>query len=1486
VEGGDLSMSGIEERVVGMKFDNKEFEANLKQTLNSLEQLNKSLKLEGATKGLSDISAASRNVSLGNIENGVNSLVDKFRTLSVVGITALVNIANRAVDAGLQIAKSLTIDPIKTGLAEYQTNINAIQTILSNTRWQHTGLVDVNKALDELNHYADLTIYNFTEMAKNIGTFTAAGVKLDVATNAIKGIANLAAVSGSSAEQASVAMYQLSQAIATGTVKLIDWNSVVNAGLGGKVFQDALVQTARVHHVAIDSILKDAGSFRASLEKGWLSASILTETLSHFTTDLSQQQLLTMGYSKQQALDILAMGRDATDAATKVKTLTQLLSTLQEAAGSGWTQTWSIIFGNFEEARSLFTNVNNVLSDFIQTSANNRNEMLQSWKDLGGRDILIESIANAFHALLAVMKPIREGFREIFPKTTALDLYNITYILRQFTEVLTISGTTADKIRRTFAGVFAIFGIGYDAIKAAVKVLLQLFGVANGGAGDFLEVTANIGDFLVALRAAIQEGKGFEKIFGAIGAVLKVPILLLKAIVHYTAQLFKNFDAQAAVDSLGGLISKLEPLTRLGQVISSVWSNLLDVLGNVANDASRLGTKILDALGPFGDYIRNAVQDLNWDDVFKGLNTGLFGTFILTIRNAFGRGGITGLVHNATQMLGQLTDTLQTMQHVLRAAVLLEIALAVGILAIAVKEISKINADDLTKSLTAITVMFGQLVGTLTLFEKVGGFTGATKLPFVAASLILLAVAIDVLAVAVKKLSELNGEELRKGLTGVSVLLAGLVIAVRLLPPSPGLIATAIGLNLLAGAIALLVLSVTNLSGLSWGEMAKGLTGVGALLIALALFTKFAAVEKGGVLAGAGIVLLSAGIYILSQAVAKFAELSWGEIGRGLATMAGGLGLMTVALMLLSDAAPTAPLSAVAILIVATSLGMMADALKKMSGMSWTEIGKGLATMAGALTLITVALIVISDAAPTTILSAGAVLIIAAALSSLATTLQTMGGMGWLEIGKAMAVLAGALTIITVAMIFMTGALPGAAALLIIAGALAILAPVLLVLGKMSWGEIVRGLATLAGVFIILGIAGALLTPVIPTLIGLGVAVALIGVGLLAAGVGILAFSIAVTALSISGAALTTTLVAIVAAAIGLIPTIIKGLGLALVTLAAVLGNSIPALTQAIAAILIALLDAIIQITPKLGEAITKLLLEVYDILEKSTPRLIEVAFEIISAFLNAVRDNIEGLTSIVTDILVRFIEALGNSTPKVLDAGADFIIDFINGLAETIRTHTDDLNKAGGNLAASIIEGMAKGLLGGSGIIADAAKRVAKDALKAAKEFLGIASPSKAFENEVGKPSAQGAAVGLDKYSYLVSRSAENMGKDAVSALSRSLSDFSYLMTKDIEVTPTITPVLDLSSVRKSAGQIGTILNPNPISVDTSYAGAKDASRGFNDNQQVSSDTAASSSGGDITYIQNNTSPKALSPAEVYRQTKNALSKAKGVVTANANPS
>ena len=367
----------VDERVVSMQFDNKNFESNVAQTMSTLEKLKAKLSFKGATKGLENVGNAANKVNMSGLATSVDTVSMRFSALQVAGVTALANITNSAINAGKSIVKSLTLDPVITGFREYETQMNAVQTILANTQSKGTTIDDVNAALQELNEYADQTIYNFTEMTRNIGTFTAAGVGLDKSVTSIKGIANLAAMSGSNAQQAATAMYQLSQALAAGKVSLMDWNSVVNAGMGGEVFQNALKRTAENFGYNVDAIIEKYGSFRESLTQGeWLTAEVLTETLTQLSGAYSEADLIAQGYTESQAKEIVKLSQTALGAATDVKTFTGMMDTLRESVGSGWAQTWQIIFGDFEEAKTLWTNVSNVLTGFVNNMSNARNELL------------------------------------------------------------------------------------------------------------------------------------------------------------------------------------------------------------------------------------------------------------------------------------------------------------------------------------------------------------------------------------------------------------------------------------------------------------------------------------------------------------------------------------------------------------------------------------------------------------------------------------------------------------------------------------------------------------------------------------------------------------------------------------------------------------------------------------------------------------------------------------------------------------------------------------------------------------------------------------------------------------------------------------------------------------------------------------------------------------------------------------------------------
>lgn len=1700
--------------------------------------------------GLGDTSGAAKNAdsSVKNLGNGVSAISERFSALKTVATGALLSIGARAQESATQMLNSFTFGPIMTGFREYETNMTSIQTILANTAAQGTTLDQVTHALEELNHYSDQTIYNFAEMAKNIGQFTAAGVDLETSVGAIKGIANLAAMSGTNSERAAAAMYQLSQAISSGTVSLEDWNSVEAASMGGAVFKKALADTAVAMGKLKDGAVKLVGpmknievngkSFRNSISavngKSWLDSEVLTATLQQFTGDLTDADLAAQGFSKSQIKAIQKQAEVAKKAATEVKTLSGLFDTTKEALGSGWSQTWKLIFGDFLEAKGLFTGLSDSIGKLVEHSATSRNKMLSDWRKFGGRDALIEGISNSVKAFGSILKPIGQAFREIFPATTGKQLADISKNFRDFTAKLKIGSETADKLKRTFAGVFAIFGVAWDVIKGVVGVIFDLVGVATKGSGGILNFTAKIGDFLVAIRNGIKQGDGLTNFFKGLGAVLAIPIKLIQKLGAFIGSLFKDTDSKGVEKSVEGISSKLEPLGRLGDVASAAWEKTLTIMKNVADFFKRLGKNISDAFSAIGIDMATLFEGFDFKTLFAGLNTGMLAGLFIIIKNflgGFGGGGLGGILDTINDGIGDLTDTFGTMQNTLQAATLLQIALAVGVLAVSMNVLSKIDREGLIQASSAITVMFAQLLGSMAIFQKFIGAADYAKLPFVMGSLILLAAAIVVLTQAVEDLSKLSWNELAKGLTGVTVLLGGLFAVLKFMPSPTGMISTGLGLIALAAAIKILASAVNDMSGLGWNELAKGLVGVGALLGALILFTKFAKVEKGGLAQGAGIILLAAGIKILASAVSDMSKLSWEGMAKGLVGVAGALVVVGGALKFIP---PTAVKSALGVLLVSLSLKMVAKALEEMAKMSWAEIGSSLTVMGGALALIAAALYFIPPTAP---LAALGVLLVALSLKQIAEVLSSFAEYSWEEIGKSMTLLAGTLTLITAAMMLMSGAIPGALATIVVAGALAILAPVLMQFSQMSLSEIGTSLLMLAGVFAVFGAAAYLLAPVVPVMMGLGVAVALLGVGLLAAGAGVLLFAAGLTALAASGAAATAMIVGIVAGLIGLIPTVMEQIGLGLIAFAKVIATAGPAITKAITVVLLALIAAIVKITPKAVDALLRMLLMMITKMSQYIPKMVTAGMALITGILNGISKNIGKMATAATNVVVKFLDAVGKNLPRVIEAGVKLIISFINGVTKTIDSHSAELGAAAGRLGIAIIQGIVKGIGGGIGEVASAAKRVAKAALDAAKDFLGVASPSKEFQKigkyvvqgfrkgidgdradideafetlekklkdlskstkasaaerkkaasaytyltknlrgeqkaletladrydkftdklkkaeqaladikktredfrkqvtdqysvlpditaetkvsdykqdlktqiektkqfantlqrlrdlglndvaykqllskgidalpfanellaggrnavseinsldkqlatvagsigksasselydaavnaaagfvkglrkqqkelerqmdiladvmvkairkklgikspstvfaEIGGYSAEGIVQGLGKMSGSVAKAAEDTGETAIDALRKSMSGFSNLIAGPVDIRPTITPVLDLSAVKKNAGRLGTMLSTRPISVDSAYSKAVAVYNARMASQEVS-DIQAAEVTRSVTFNQYNNSPKALSSAEIYRQTNNQLSRAKGALSTNANKS
>ena len=662
-----MSKKVVEERVVEMQFDNKQFESNVKESMSTIERLKQKLRFEGATKGLETLNKTVKKVDLTGLSSSADAVAVKFSAMQVAATTAMANITNSAIQTGRRVVKAFTLDPILTGFSEYETQINAVQTILANTQHEGATLDQVNAALNELNKYADQTIYNFTEMTRNIGTFTAAGTGLNKSVTAIKGIANLAAVSGSTSMQASTAMYQLSQALAAGKVQLMDWNSVVNAGMGGKVFQDALKRTAANFGYNVDEMIEKWGSFRETLSReGWLTADVLTETLTQISGAYTEADLIAQGYTEQQAKDIVQLAETAVDAATKVKTFSQLYDTLKEAAQSGWTQTWQLIVGDFEEAKSTLTEFSEYFGNIINASSEARNALLKG------------ALASKWSQVMEKLTIKTEDFNAELQLSAKYAGYNVDAMVKEYGSVeaaLQKGAISSDILRNTIhrMSIYQLENVGYTEEQAkAIRRLAYEAENADSPISKLIEDIAKPSGRELLFDSLKNSLKGVAKLFGAVKnawadvfppATSEQIYAIIENLNKFTKSLIMSDDtADKVTRTLRGLFSILDIVTTLAgggfKLAFKLANGFLDLFGtNLLDVTANIGDLIYEARQFF--TIKNLIEEFTYvleeffgvgEDTIEGFKKGLKDgiTSIPEIMVDI----VTGLINKAKELLG------------------------------------------------------------------------------------------------------------------------------------------------------------------------------------------------------------------------------------------------------------------------------------------------------------------------------------------------------------------------------------------------------------------------------------------------------------------------------------------------------------------------------------------------------------------------------------------------------------------------------------------------------------------------------------------------------------------------------------------------------------------------------------------------------------------------------------------------------------------
>lgn len=480
-------MSEVDERIVRMQFDNSGFEAGATKAVEILGKLDDAMKFDGAAAGLDEVQKSMSNFNMDSVTNALETSKSHFSAFEQFGIGIFRSLGAEVAQFGQRIVSNLThslTSGARDGFGEYELQMKSLQTISANSG-ESMEVITAN--LDELNEYADKTVYNFSEMTSNIGRFTAAGLGVEESTKAIKGFANMAALAGAGSQETSRGMYQLSQAMAAGVVKLQDWKSIQNASIDTAAFKDILIETARVMGTDVDAAIEKQGSFNASLQEGWLTADVMSQALevaTMSTRDYADEtkgmeerlkQLAEMGYSEDIAKKLVDIANSADDSAREVRTWTQLIDTVKEAIGSGWANTWKLVIGDFDEATQLFTTISQRMDAIVGASAKARNGMLKEWKDAGGRDALIGIFANLAEAVTRVFLPVKDAFSAVFGMS-GKQLAVFTENIAAFTEKLVPSTDSMTKFNSVMHNLFTIV---HSVIGVLGNAARMLYGVAS-----------------------------------------------------------------------------------------------------------------------------------------------------------------------------------------------------------------------------------------------------------------------------------------------------------------------------------------------------------------------------------------------------------------------------------------------------------------------------------------------------------------------------------------------------------------------------------------------------------------------------------------------------------------------------------------------------------------------------------------------------------------------------------------------------------------------------------------------------------------------------------------------------------------------------------------------------------------------------------------------------------------------------------------------
>lgn len=1352
----------VDQRVVQMEFDNARFENNAQKTLSTLNKLKESLNFGGAAKGMDEVADAAKGVDLSFLQDACEAVTKRFSLFGEISHEVFHRLATAIVDAQqklLAFGKSLTFDQINAGWGKFTDKAQSVRTIMS-----ATGLTveQVGEQMDRLNWYTDETSAAFTDMTANVGKFTNAGVKLDTAVTAMQGITNWGYRSGATLNEMSRAMYNLSQALAVGSVKLMDWKSIENANMATTEFKQTAIDTAVAMGTLIDKgdgLYKtlrgtevSAKNFNSALSEGWFSSEVLLQTLSKYgdfgndladicedmnmtatqmmgyvedyknevidwnelsrktgkSVDSLKRTFATMGTSAeslaeriaktsskfkgiakdqdaikakaeeltpvledayvkwsngitdfgeaiaatglkgtelekifQEMKDSQSLGIAAFQAAQEYSSLRDAIDATKDAVSTGWMNVFEKMFGNFEQAKEIWTEFGDRLYEAFAEPVNSINELMDQWVFLGGRRHLFANEDDYTGALWNILDTVKEittmisdvwydTFGSIFDDLEndvhELDvalhpdensgfykftqwIHDTTQTIKEFVSPLleykvtyekageTISKTVKrynpvmENVRKTIQGIVSALSLAKKAVVAVFNAIKPVFGILGDILAALLGVTGGIGEFITK----IDQGADFS---------------WLESLHDFLEQV------RLKLQDIGGFIGTIRE--KVGDFFSSAkaWlqssgltdflTNAWTILKNIAGVGVKgLGDALQGLLKGFGKFDFQTVTDL-----FSGFAAG--GAF-MSVKKFFDMmkeqkkdgGGIRSLIDNLKELgstvkdtvsktFSSINDALASFTMGQKAEAIKTIAEGVLMLAGALFLIAQIPSEKLAASLSTISALIIELVGAMELLNRT--IKGSSMFDAV------------------------GGFNLKDGFFGKFSK-----------PGQSGMGAAATAMIEMAAAVGILVLALKGLAKLEPEKMQQGLQGITVLMVELVAAAKVLSTDdstkmmKGAVNA----IFFAEAIKILAKAMATVAELEPEKFGQGLAGVTVLLTELVVSASILSSSDSTKMMKGAGnALIFAAAIGVLALVTKELGKISASEFEQGITGISVLIgELVAASWFLANFSGEKMLKGAGNALIFAAAIAILGKVTQSLGGMSPQELATGLIGIAGAMAVLVIGLNAMEGTLKGSAAMIVAATALAILGGTMKAIAGIGMEGVVTALVGLAGVFGVVAIAGMAMEPIIPVILGLGAALVAIGAGVTLVGVGLTAIAAGITALSVALTAgvssIITSIQLIVVALIGLIPLIVKSLAAGLVT------------------IVKALIDALVECVPTIVGGLLKTIDETLKQMVDYVPSIVGSLVELIVGILDALADHIPTLIVSIVNFLSKLFGAI-----------------------------------------------------------------------------------------------------------------------------------------------------------------------------------------------------------------------------------------------------